>query len=247
MSRFFVEPANIKDHYVYIDNQEDINHIKKVLRLSQNDTIMICDGHGKEYKASIEEINHKEVKAKMLEASVSSGEPSIRVTLYQGIPKAAKMEYIIQKVTELGIENIVPVMMHRTVVKFDGQKGQQKKVRRWQRIAYEAAKQSNRGRIPKVFAPISYDEAIGQMSRMDIPLIPYEQEQSNALKDVLKDRTDAKSIGIMIGPEGGFDDEEVKKAKELGLSPITLGPRILRTETAGMAVLAILMYVMGEV
>jgi 16S rRNA (uracil1498-N3)-methyltransferase len=245
MSKFFVEPENIQGDNIFIYG-EDVNHITKVLRLGPNNIIIVCDGNGKDYKVSIQEINKKEIKTKVLESSYSLSESPIRVALYQGIPKAGKMEYIIQKTTELGIDRIVPVTTRRTVVKIEDKKSEQKKVQRWQKVAYEAAKQSNRGRVPHVAYPISYEEALKQLSLMDINLMPYEKEKTNHLKNVLKADMKAQSIGILIGPEGGFSDEEVQMSKDENLNIVTLGPRILRTETAGAAVLAILMYELGD-
>ncbi|WP_094547713.1 16S rRNA (uracil(1498)-N(3))-methyltransferase [Petroclostridium xylanilyticum] len=244
MPKFFVEPEKIKGNNIFIHG-EDVNHITKVLRLDQNDIIIICDGNGKDYTARIEEVGKKEIKTKILDSSDSISEPPVYVTLYQGIPKAGKMEYIIQKTTELGIGKIVPVITRRTVVKIEDKKSEQNKVERWQKIAYEAAKQSNRGKVPHIAYPINFEEAIKQMSTMDIKLMPYEKEYSNSLKNILKVCTEGQNIGIFIGPEGGFDDDEVRKSQEANLNIVSLGPRILRTETAGAAVLAILMYELG--
>ncbi len=247
MARFFVAPENIYNNNISIYNKEDVNHITKVLRLSVNDTITICDGLGKDYKVCIDDMNKDEVKTSIIDSYDCLSEPPIHVTLFQGIPKATKMEYIIQKTTELGIGKIVPVFTHRTIVKFDKPKSQQKKIERWQRIAYEAAKQSNRGKIPTVTEPITYKESLKQMSAMDIKMMPYEREYSNKLKNILKRDIEIKNIGIFIGPEGGFEDEEVDQASKIGLNLVTLGPRILRTETAGMTALAILMSEIGDI
>lgn len=247
MSKFFVSPEDVRGDDIYIYDKEDVNHIIKVLRLSENDIIMVCDGVGQDYRVSIEQISKTGIKTKLLGSEVSASEPPVRVTLFQGVPKGGKMEYIIQKTTELGIYQIVPVTTNRTVVKLDRKKSQDNKLQRWQRVAYEAAKQSNRGRIPEVCEPITFEQAVQQMAKMDMKLIPYEKEQCNQLREVLKSRLDAKNIGIFIGPEGGFSDEELQLAKASGLSSVSLGPRILRTETAGMATLAIVMYEMGGI
>jgi len=241
MPKFFVDPSSINDTYIFITG-EDVNHITKVLRLSLNDIIIICDGQGNDYKAAIDEIGRKEVKARILERTVSKSEPDIQVVLFQGLPKSDKMEYIIQKTTELGVSEIVPVITKRTVVKINDKKAEKNKLERWQKIAVEAAKQSNRGRIPYVSPPVLFDRAIELMKEADLRIMPYEKETTNPLKDVLVNKTGIKKIGIFIGPEGGFDDEEVEKACESGIDTVTLGPRILRTETAGVAVLSIVMY-----
>ncbi len=247
MARFFVAPENVYNNDISIYNKEDVTHITKVLRLSVNDIITICDGLGKDYKVRIDDINKDEVKTSILESYDCLGEPPIHVTLFQGIPKAAKMEYIIQKTTELGIGKIVPVFTHRTIVKFDKPKAQQKKIERWQRIAYEAAKQCNRGKIPTVTEPITYKEALKQMSEIDLKMMPYEREPSNKLKNILRSNINVKNVGIFIGPEGGFEEKEVDQASKSGVNLVTLGPRILRTETAGMTTLAILMSEIGDI
>ncbi len=245
MSKIFVKPENIHEAHIDIDNQEDINHIIKVLRLCENDIIIVCDGNGQDYKASVEKIGKKVITAKKLEKKVSLAEPSIDVTLYQGIPKSSKMEYIIQKTTELGIRRIVPVMTKRTIVQLDT-KSTKNKLQRWQRIAYEAAKQSNRGRIPVVYAPVDFKQALQQMKDLDLSIVPYEKEQKGKLKHILCNPAITKrTIGIFIGPEGGFEQEEIESAIQEGIYPVTLGPRILRTETAGMATLAVIMYEIG--
>ena len=245
MSKIFVEPKDIHEEYIYIYNQEDINHIIKVLRLSENDIIIVGDGNGQDYKACIETIDKKVITAKKIEKKFSHAEPLIDVTLYQGIPKSSKMEYIIQKTTELGINRIVPVMTKRTIVKLDA-KATQNKLQRWQRVAYEAAKQSKRGKIPAVSLPVDFEQALQEMRELDMSLIPYEKEEKNNLKQILCNPATTKTkIGVFIGPEGGFEEKEIQRALQLGIYPVTLGPRILRTETAGMATLAVIMYELG--
>ncbi|WHH60424.1 16S rRNA (uracil(1498)-N(3))-methyltransferase [Petroclostridium sp. X23] len=246
MPKFFVAPEQIEGDSITIQG-EDVNHIIKVLRFKPNDSIVVCDGNGKDYTACIEEMGKKEVKAVIQKVISSQSEPSIDVTLFQGIPKSGKMEYIIQKNTELGINRIVPVMTQRTVVKIEDKKSLSNKMDRWQKVALEAAKQCNRGRIPKICAPISLEEAIIQMSEMDLSFMPYEKEENNRLRNILSAARGAKTIGVLIGPEGGFDAEEVEKAAQAEVSTVSLGPRILRTETAGAAVLSILMYEMEDI
>ena len=240
MPKFFVKPEQIQQDYIKIYG-EDVKHITKVLRLNENDIIIICDGCGNDYTVSIEEIQKNEISTKIISKKLSLTEPPIKVILYQGLPKSAKMEYIIQKCTELGIAKIVPVVTKRTVVKLDP-KSREHKVERWKKISYEAAKQSNRGIIPSIDYPISFDEAVNEMKNTDLSIICYERAEDLRLKDLLRKHLSAQTISIMIGPEGGFDDEEIEKAQLQGLNIVGLGPRILRTETAGSAVLAMLMY-----
>jgi len=241
MPKFFVEPSGIKGDNIFITG-EDVNHITKVLRLSRNDIIIISDGQGNDYKVVLEEIDREEIKTRIIEHTVSESEPPVEVILFQGIPKSDKMEFIIQKTTELGISKIVPVITKRTIVKFNDAKSEKNKLERWQKIALEAAKQCNRGRVPVISKPLLFDEAIERMKETELRIMPYEKEESNRLRDILKYRTEVKKIGIFIGPEGGFDEEEVYKARCAGVVTSTLGSRILRTETAGVVVLSILMY-----
>jgi|LSQX01.3.fsa_nt_gb 16S rRNA (uracil1498-N3)-methyltransferase len=246
MPRVFVNPDDIIGKEINICG-EDVKHITTVLRLSVDDTITICDGIGKDFETVIVNMDKEKVKVKIIGEEVSSGEPPINVTLYQGLPKADKMEYIIQKAVEMGIYEIVPVITNRAVVKIKNDNNEKNKLTRWRRIAYEAAKQSNRGRIPNILAPISFDEALEKLDKNDLKIFAYEEEKLNKLKNMLKNGENIRNIGILIGPEGGFEEKEVIKCKLKGLMPISLGPRILRTETAGLAVLSILMYEFGDI
>ncbi|HWR62113.1 MAG TPA: 16S rRNA (uracil(1498)-N(3))-methyltransferase [Clostridia bacterium] len=240
MNRFFVKTANIENEVITVTG-EDVRHISRVLRLEKGDSIMLCDGEGTDYLAEILEMDRHSVRTAILEKGPSKGEPDIEVVLYQGIPKSAKMDLIIQKCTEMGIKRIVPVFTSRTVVKLESGKDEQKKVERWAKIAEEAAKQSSRGIIPAVGMPVSLAYALEDAGKLDMVIVPYELEGSVSIKEALR-RKKAGSIGFFIGPEGGFEPEEIVKAKNMGAMPVTLGNRILRTETAGLAVLAAIMY-----
>lgn len=246
MPKFFVPKENIKDNEILICG-EDVIHIKRVLRSQVGDELSLCDGMGVNYNVRIVEISDKEIVSKIISSQKSDTEPPICVTLYQGLPKASKMDYIIQKTTELGILNIVPVKMARCVVKIENKKDAQKKQERWQKIAEEAAKQSGRGVIPLVCEPVTFDEAISGLKNADIYFAPYECETKKKLKEVLTSTKTSKNISFIIGPEGGFDLAEVEKLKENNISTITLGNRILRTETAGEAVLSMIMYELGDI
>lgn len=247
MSKFFIDKVNFKGNNILINDKEDINHIIKVLRLGANNTIIVCDGAGNDYKSVIRGISKNEIVTEIEECIASSNEPSICVTLFQGIPKSDKMEYIIQKAVELGVNRIVPVVTKRTIVKIDSNTGGNNKVSRWQRIAYEAAKQCGRGVIPSVSEPLSFRQAIKELSRMDIRFMPYENETRNNLRETLEGIDGDSTAGIIIGPEGGFSDDEAQLAVEEGVSTVTLGTRILRTETAGITALSILMYETGNI
>ncbi|MGE5678319.1 MAG: 16S rRNA (uracil(1498)-N(3))-methyltransferase [Pseudomonadota bacterium] len=240
MNRFFVNRENIRDDKITVTG-EDVQHISKVLRLRQGDRIMLCDGEGMDYLAEILEFDKLSVLTGIIESESSKSEPDIEVILYQGIPKAAKMDMIIQKCTEMGISRIVPVYTARTVVKLESEKDERKKVDRWAKIAEEAAKQSGRGMIPAITMPFDLSGALRDASGLDMVIVPYELAGSLSLKEALQ-KGKVKSIGFFIGPEGGFEAEEVIKARGIGAVPVTLGKRILRTETAGIAVLAGIMY-----
>jgi 16S rRNA (uracil1498-N3)-methyltransferase len=246
MPRFFISSKDIFDDNINVTG-EDYNHIKKVLRLKCGELITLSDGEGLEYVAEIVEFGDGFVHTKVVESFKNTTEPPIKVTLYQGLPKSDKMDFIIQKSVELGITKIVPVLTERTVVRLDSEKDALKKCERWNRISLEAAKQCNRGIIPKIEIPISFKEAIKQTENKALSLIPYEKEAKNSLKQILKRVDSISEISVFIGPEGGFTEQEIEQAVSFGLSSVTLGPRILRTETAGIAVLSILMYELGDV
>ena len=204
MPKFFTARENISENNIIINN-EDVAHITKVLRLKCGDEITVCDGQGYDYKAVIDEIAPKEIICSITEKKKCETEPNIEVTLFQGIPKAAKMDNIIQKTTELGISRIVPVMLDRCVVKLENSKAEAKKQERWQKIANEAAKQSGRGVVPEIMMPVNLDTAIRMASELDLCFAPYECEEQKRLKEVLTSKFDIKSVGFIIGPEGGFD------------------------------------------
>jgi len=238
MPKFFTKPDYISDKELKIVG-EDVSHISRVLRMSDGDNIIVCDGEGNDYDAVITSISKAEVVAQITGKYVCDAEPCVDVILYQALPKQGKMEYIIQKNTELGVKRIVPVYTKRCVVKPSD------KTERWSKVAESAAKQCGRGIIPEVMPTVSFDEAIKQMSEFDLALMPYECEEDVTLKSVLTS-SEYKTISVFIGPEGGFDLKEVEKAKESGVRTVTLGKRILRTETAASAVLPIIMYENNE-
>ena len=240
MHRFFVKKQNILKDRITLSG-EDVQHISKVLRLKCGDRIVLCDGEGTDYIAAIESMAKDSIGTVILEKEASKSEPDINVILYQGIPKSAKMDTIIQKCTEMGIKRIVPVSTARTVVRLESEKDEMKKAERWAKIAEEAAKQSGRGIIPIIGMPVTLDQALMDAAGLDLVIIPYELEAGIPVKEVLS-KNKVGSIGFFIGPEGGFEPVEVEKAKEMGAVPVTLGRRILRTETAGIAVLTSIMY-----
>lgn len=247
MYRFYVSADQLAEKEVFISGG-DVNHIKNVLRLEVGDWIVACDGNGTDYVSRIQFICSDEVVASIEKVQPTGTELPVRITLFQGMPKKDKLELIIQKAVELGACEIVPVMTKRTVVKLSEEKKINKRLERWQSIAYAAAKQCDRGIIPTVHKPVSYEEALAMADQLDYNVIPYElQTGMEEARKIVDQACKQRSLGIFIGPEGGFEPEEVERAMTRNIHPMTLGKRILRTETAGMALLSILMFQMqGE-
>ncbi len=244
MHRFFINKENIINDTVLIDG-DDVKHIKNVLRLKIGSKIVVCDGECSDYVVEIAKIGNNDVCGTILNKEKSKGEPPIDIVLYQGLPKSAKMDLIVQKCTELGVCKIVPIVTERTVVKVEDNKKEQKKIDRWNRIALEAAKQSKRGKVPEVKSIISFERLINDIADGSFTIVPYEDELKIGAKEILK-KCNGEKINIIIGPEGGFEETEIAKLKEIGGHIISLGPRILRTETAGFATLSIIMYELGD-
>ena len=249
MRRFFVEEQDIKENQVTIKGDE-ARHIAQVLRLKERDKIKVFTGKGKEYLTEIIQASKKEVIGKVLKESKLDTEPPIEITLVQGLPKSDKMDFIVQKVTELGVKKVIPVITQRTIVRLDKEKAEKRR-NRWQRIALEAAKQSGRAIVPEVREAIPFIQALDNLNRESLNLIPWEEETSTSLKEVLKNHTShiphlVSQITVFIGPEGGFTSEEIEAAKEKGAIPVSLGPRLLRTETAGLAALVMILYELGD-
>ena len=241
MYQFFVPPENIQGSRIVITG-EDVNHIKNVLRMKIGEEIAVSNGSdGREYRCGIEEIG-EEIVCSLRFIKEDGVELPSRITLFQGLPKADKMELIIQKAVELGAYEIVPVSMVRSVVKLD-EKKKHSRITRWQAISEAAAKQSKRSLIPQIQDVMAMRQAIEYAKKMDILFIPYElAEDMSKTRELFSSIKPGNHIGFFIGPEGGFDKSEIQYALEAGVKPVTLGKRILRTETAGMAVLSILMY-----
>lgn len=246
MYQFFVEPSQIQGHKIVITGS-DVNHIKNVLRMKAGDEIAVSNGiDGKEYRCGITEFLEEEILCTLRFIKEDGVELPSKIYLFQGLPKADKMELIIQKAVELGAYEIIPVAAKRAVVKLDEKKAKAKQSR-WQGIAEAAAKQSKRGIIPEVKAVMSMQEAVSYAQSIDIRLIPYElAEDMNKTKEIISGIQPGESIAVFIGPEGGFEENEIAQATGKGIVPITLGRRILRTETAGFTVLSWLMYHLEE-
>lgn len=242
MHRFFVEEPAMGEDSITITGG-DVNHIKNVLRMSVGDKICVINGqNNKEYYCEITAVGNDAVDTRICEIRESDQELGNEIVLFQGLPKSDKMELIIQKAVELGVHTIVPVSTDRTVVKLDAKKETNKR-KRWMSISESAAKQSGRLRIPEVTPVVSYREALEMAKKMDVRLIPYElAEGMEKTRELMSSIQPGQSVAVFIGPEGGFESSEIEKAMEIGAWPITLGKRILRTETAGLVTLAMLVY-----
>lgn len=246
MNKFFINPENKIEDKIYITGS-DVNHIKNVLRLPVGKEILINDGQGHDYQCIIREINTDKIITQIVSEWFNSTEPIIETVLFQSIIKGEKMEFVIQKCVEIGVTKIVPIITERCVVKLESENKINKKLERWQKISESASKQSKRGIIPKVSKPLLFSQAVEQAkSTLTYSCIPYEDEKTYALKSYLATLENVQSIGIFIGPEGGFTKEEIQCAIHQGMTPITLGKRILRSETAGLVTLANIMYEMGD-
>lgn len=241
MQHFFVTPDQVQNDKIYIEGS-DVNHIKNVLRMHTGEEVTVNDGNNQSYLCKIEAFQNEQVVLNIVESKTTDSELLSKIYLFQGLPKQDKMELIVQKAVELGVYQVIPVATKRAVVKLDEKKAA-KKVGRWQQISESAAKQAGRGYIPEVHSVMSYKEALEYARELDVVLIPYELATGmKATKQVIGSIKKGDSIGVFIGPEGGFEHEEVEQALEIGAKSITLGKRILRTETAGLTTLSLLMF-----
>lgn len=242
MYQFFVEPSQIQGTRVIITGN-DVNHIKNVLRMQSGEEIAVSNGEdGKEYRCGIEELYEDEIVCTLRFVKEDGVELPSKIYLFQGLPKADKMELIVQKAVELGIYEIIPVSTKRAVVKLDEKKAKSK-ITRWQTISEAAAKQSKRRIVPQIHTVMSFKEAVAYAKDMQIKLIPYElAEGMEKTREIIGSLKPGEEIAIFIGPEGGFEENEIQTALDNGIEPITLGKRILRTETAGFTILSWIMY-----
>ena len=246
MQKFFVNQEQIKNNYIEII-KTDVNHIINVLRLKKDDQIQICNIEtSQNYIVQIEDYNKEKVICKIIEEKQINSESNVNLEIFQGILKAEKMELIIQKTTELGVNKIIPTAMERCIVKLN-EKDSIKKIERWQKIAEVASKQSKRNKIPKIENIMKFTDIINIIKNYDIFIVAYEEEKNKKLKEVLnnikqKKESENINIGILIGPEGGIDKKEIEELTKTNSEIITLGDRILRTETAPIAITSIIMY-----
>lgn len=241
MHHFFVTSEQVRGPEIFIQGS-DVNHMKNVLRMKIGEQLEVSDGDSKIYLCEVKEFHQNEICLSILEEKEADTELSSRIYLFQGLPKSDKMELIVQKAVELGVYEVIPVATKRAVVKLDEKKAK-KKVERWNLVAESGAKQSGRTVVPKVADVMTYKQALQKAAELDTVLVPYElAEGMEETRNVIESITPGQSVGIFIGPEGGFEQEEVETAIEMGAKAITLGRRILRTETAGLTCLSILMY-----
>lgn len=244
MHRFFVNRDQIREKEITLTGEE-YHHLTHVLRVGSDEVFEICDGLGTDYHCVISENNGTSACCRILKSLPSQGESDISYTLYQGLPKGSKMDEIVQKNTELGICKIIPFESMRTVVGLKGKSD--KKIERWQKIAHSAAKQSKRGRIPAICPPVQLSQIEKAVGNYDLFILCYEEEREGMLKTALeKVGKRPASIALLIGPEGGLDPTEAAMLTESGAISVSLGHRILRTETAGQAVLSQLNFYFGE-
>lgn len=238
MYNFFVEEKNIFANKIIIEGK-DYNHIVNVLRMTEGETIKICNKSTSEsFLTKISKIEKEEIECSIIE-KLETTEPKQKITIFQGIPKSDKMEYIIQKSVELGMTNLVPVQMKFCIAKINNA---EKKINRWQAIAESAAKQSKRNIIPKIENPISINQLIDKIKEYDLAILAYENESKMTIKKELQENKNAESIAVIIGPEGGISEDEKDSLVAKGAKCVSLGKRILRSETASSAILSMIMY-----
>ena len=239
MHKFFVEDNQIKDNKIKIINN-DYNHIVNVLRMKKEDNILITNKNTLEtYNCKIEQINSSEVVCNIISVENKEVEMNVKVDIFQGLPKADKMEYIIQKCVELGVHKIVPVNMKYCVAKI---KDEDKKNIRWNTISEVAAKQCKRNLIPKIEKSINMANLYNEIKNYDLAIVAYENEDNTTIKNVLQENKNVKSIAVIIGPEGGISSDEIDSLENLGVKIVSLGNRILRTETASIVALSMIVY-----
>ncbi|MDR3296162.1 MAG: 16S rRNA (uracil(1498)-N(3))-methyltransferase [Clostridiales Family XIII bacterium] len=241
MHRFFVEPGQVSENEIAITDPGDVKHMTRVLRAEPGDRVEVSDRADWEYVAEVTRVEPDSVFLRILDKQGFAREPDLQITLFQGIPRAAKMDSVVQKSVELGVREIVPVFCARTVVTDSGNMG--KKAERWRKISAEAVKQCRRGIVPSVADAMDFPEVPQALAGFDVAIFPYENERERSLKDCLRNLAEKpKSLAVVIGPEGGFSDAEARDMRQAGAVSVSLGKTILRTETAGPAALAMILY-----
>ena len=246
MRRFFTAPEAVQGDVIAFD-ADLAHHMGKVLRLAPGEQVTVCTGAGMVYVAELETFSKDSVTARIVETLENQKETDVEIVLYQGMPKGDKLELIIQKCTELGVSAVIPVETGRSIVHLDSKKAE-KKIERWQKIAHEASQQSKRVQVPEVGPYLSWKQCLAQLKDDDgLTIIFWEDEQTQSLKELLKAQPQKPAkINLIVGPEGGLSEDEVRQLREIGAVSASLGKRILRTETAGMAGVAIILYEYDE-
>lgn len=242
MPRFFVLPEALSGRFAVLEGEQAAH--AKVLRLSCGDEVTLCDGHGREARCTITEFSEKRVCLTVHEESASKSEPTLFCSVYMGFPKADKFEHVVQKATELGVSELVVFPCARSVSRPD-EKSLKKKLERWQKIAASAAEQSGRGMIPSVLTLASFEEAVARASKAQLPVLFYENERTTSFRSACAN-AEFQTAALMTGPEGGLTEQEVSLAQNAGMKVCSLGPRILRCETAPLCALSALMFLAGE-
>lgn len=248
MPKFFINNNQIDNNTIIITGA-DVNHISNVLRMKIGEEIQVCDTEtANNYIVKLQNFEKEKIFCEIIKKIESEAESNINLKIFQGIPKSDKMELIIQKSTELGVKEIIPVQMERCVSKITS-KDEKKKIERWQKIAEMASKQSGRDIIPKISNSIKIKDICKLINELDILIVPYEKAENYTFKDAIEEIKNKNikepSIGIVIGPEGGFDYNEIELLKNAGAKIVTLGKRILRTETVALAMSSVIMYELG--
>lgn len=244
MQRYFVDRKQITNHSIIITNHDDIHHISKVMRFCTGTELICVDGLGNDYVAKITQITKNEVTCDIIKIHPSQGEPLTKIILAQSLPKGERWNWVLQKGTELGVTQFLPFISERTVVKIDEKKAEKKRDR-WQRIVKEAAEQSARGIIPEVSSPRTWKDLLSVIKEQAHAWIAYENG-GKPLNACLQPLEGKQAILLIVGPEGGFSATEIEEAVQAGATPITLGSRILRTETASLVALSCVLYSMNE-
>lgn len=237
MHRCFVDYRIDTNKDIIVDGDE-AKHISKVLRMNEGDKLEVCDGSGYTYPATIISVDKNKLRLSLEDGVYDNSEPKTKVYLFSGLTKGTKMELVIQKGVELGVSAVIPVETEYAVAK-------EGKTERWQRIAFEAAKQCKRPKVPEIYDVLSFNQALDLMKTLDINICAYEKEDKQSVEQVLGEKN-PETIGIFIGPEGGFSEKEITALSESGVEIVTLGKRILRTETASIVLLTIVMHISGE-
>ncbi len=241
MYKIFVDENEIFGEEIIINRKEELHHINRVLRIKVNEVIEVSDQENFQYTCKVKKIDIGEMVLSIEEKTLIKGESEIKYHLFQGMPKHGKIDEIVQKSVELGVATVTPVYMKRSVVQPSDKDN--KRSERLNAIALSAAKQAKRGKVPSVNKPILFRELINEINKMDLIVLPYEEEKDKNIKSLLnKNNENMTNIAVIIGPEGGFDSEEIKMLMNSGIEPVSLGERILRTETASSYVLSVLQY-----